>query len=283
MNLKHHKEFENLADRFVSTIRRRPVVFVVNPGNWGDALIREGAECFLRHYQIDYVSVHLKDFEKRRIDLNDLKKRIGHDDPVMVYNGCGAFTHHYSSLVTRVQRLAMHFSSVMLMPSTINTDLQLDRFPSDTHVFVRDRYESQAALPHSLFCHDMAFFLALAGRPPKKSVGYFFRQDREAPLGIPDIPNEIENRDLSKFGKSQDPIDGFVRAIADCEVIYTNRLHVGIASALLGRKTFLSGNDYFKIRAIFESSIDGVFPNVHFTSLESADFMPRSSLKGVAQ
>lgn len=277
MHPKHQHEFDNLADRVVSTLRRRPAIFVINPGNWGDALIREGAERFLRHYDIDYVAVHLKDFEKKRLDLNVLKRQIGHNDPVMIYNGCGAFTKHYPSLVGRVQRLAVHFSTVMVMPSTINIDMRLDQFPSDTHVFVRDRYESQEALPGSLFCHDMAFFLDLLGPAPRKSNGYFFREDREAPLDTRLVPKGEQNKDLSKFGKSQDPIDGLVRGVADYHQVHTNRLHIGIAAALLGRKTLLSGNDYFKIRAIFDSSIRGIFPDVSFINPEATDLRPKSS------
>lgn len=264
MHPDHKNDFENLADRLQSITAGRPIVFVVNPGNWGDALIREGAEKFLRHYDFDYVSIHLKDFEKRRVDLAQLKQQIRHDDPVMVYNGCGAFSSHYS-LLGRVQKLASHFSSVALLPCTINTDMDMNRFPKDTHVFVRDHFESQAAFPAAPFCHDMAFFLDLMSAPAKHQDGYFFRNDREAPLESVKLPENVQNRDLSKDGKAQHPVDGFIRAIAEYSTVHTNRLHIGIAAALLGRQTHLSGNDYFKIRAIFNSSITGTFPEVHFS------------------
>lgn len=265
MHVDHKPDFENLADRLRSITAARPIVFVVNPGNWGDALIREGAEQFLRFYEFDYASVHLKDLEKRRVNLQDIKRQIRHDDPVMVYNGCGAFSSHYT-ILDRVQKLANHFSSVALLPCTINTDMGLNQFPSDTHIFVRDRFESQAALPSAPFCHDMAFFLDLIGQPPEKTEDYFFRDDREAPLESVLLPDGVENRDLSKEGKAQHPVDGFIRAIAQCETVHTNRLHVGIAAALLGRQTNLSANDYFKIRAIYDSSISSAFPNVDFTA-----------------
>ena len=74
MHSKHRSDFDNLADRLLSVVRKRPVVFVMNPGNWGDALIREGTELFLRYYEIDYVKIHLKDFERQRIDIVSLKR-----------------------------------------------------------------------------------------------------------------------------------------------------------------------------------------------------------------
>lgn len=265
MHRDHQPEFDNLADRFVAVARGRPVIFVLNPGNWGDALIREGAERFLRHYEIDYVSVRLKDLERKHIELNALKRQIGHDDPVMVFNGNGAFTDLYST-GDRVRRLASEFTSVFLLPCTVDMDLRLDRFPADTHIVVRDKHESSAAIPSALFCHDMAFFLDLFGLPPSQSTGFFFRTDKEAPKFPMQMPLDAKNRDLSKFGKTQDPIDGFVSAVADSAEVHTNRLHVGIAAALLGRETYLSDNNYFKIRAIFHSSIEGTFPNVRFNA-----------------
>lgn len=259
MHPKHCFEFENLADRMHSVVRGRPIIFVINPGNWGDALIREGAERFLRHFDFDYISVHLNDIEKGRVNLSAIKQKIGHDDPVLIYNGCGAFSPHYN-MIQRVQRLAGHFSSVVLLPCTINIDMGVHQFPDDTHIFVRDLFESKLAVPEAQFCHDMAFFLELPACTSKFRSGYFFRTDREAPTERIDVPAGEKNRDLSKDGRAQYPIDGFMRAIGDYSTIHTNRLHIGIAASLLSRETYLYPGDYFKIRAIFDSSISDVFP-----------------------
>jgi exopolysaccharide biosynthesis predicted pyruvyltransferase EpsI len=44
-------------------------------------------------------------------------------------------------------------------------------------------------------------------------------------------------------------------------MIATGRLHVAIAAILLGKKVFLTEGNYFKIRAIYNSSIRGIFNN----------------------
>jgi exopolysaccharide biosynthesis predicted pyruvyltransferase EpsI len=121
------------------------------------------------------------------------------------------------------------------------------------------------ACPDARFCHDMAFFLDLIDSPPVKNSGYFFREDGEAPSTKPQLPPAETNRDLSKFGRAQYPVDGFIRTIASYREIHTNRLHIGIAAALLGRQTYLSGNNYFKIRAIYKSSMEGTYPSVKFS------------------
>ena len=43
--------------------------------------------------------------------------------------------------------------------------------------------------------------------------------------------------------------------IGQAEVIFTNRLHVGIAGALLGKRVRLYDNSYGKIRDVYHSSL----------------------------
>jgi exopolysaccharide biosynthesis predicted pyruvyltransferase EpsI len=46
--------------------------------------------------------------------------------------------------------------------------------------------------------------------------------------------------------------------------IRTNRLHVGIGAALLGKQVELSDNSYGKIKAVYAASLS-CFPRVSFT------------------
>ena len=64
--------------------------------------------------------------------------------------------------------------------------------------------------------------------------------------------------------------EGFARlaardflAIADrYDEIRTNRLHVAIAGALLGKRVFMHDNSYGKNRAVWEHSLAGRFPDI---------------------
>ncbi|MCG7572982.1 hypothetical protein MHM39_05335 [Phaeobacter sp. CNT1-3] len=260
MSAAHRPEFDQLAAHIKSVLNGRPALFVINPGNWGDSLIREGAEAFLRHYGIPYVGVRFKDLIKKRLTLTEAKARTFHDDPVLIFNGNGAFCPHYQTL-GRVAELSQEFKTSIILPSTYAVDVPAGTFAPDTHLFVRDRFQSQDRLPDVPFCHDMAFFLELSDEPATHNLGLLFREDGEAPEGF-ELPDG--NIDVSKFGRAHTPIDGFVRHIAQYERIETNRLHVGIAAALLKREVQISSNDYFKIGAIFDSSIRDYFPNAQF-------------------
>jgi exopolysaccharide biosynthesis predicted pyruvyltransferase EpsI len=261
MSAAHRPEFDALAEQIKQIVGTRPIVFFINPGNWGDSLIREGAEQFFRHYGLAYHPVRFKDVMKGRVTLDQVIAATRHDDPVMVYNGNGAFSHHYETL-GRVAELSQSFGTSIVLPSTFEAAIDRSRFAPDSHFFVRDRFESAQAMPDCMFCHDMAFFLNLTCAEPTKDEGYLMREDMEKPEGA-EIPQG--NVDISKGGRAHTPIDGFLEAIGQYRHIHTNRLHVGIAGALLGRQTTLSANNYFKIRAIYQSSVEPFFDHVRFT------------------
>ena len=257
----HKPEFDALAARIHEIRDGRPALFFINPGNWGDSVIREGAEAFLRAHGVPYLPLRMKDFVRRRLSLDAAREHVGHPNPVVIYNGCGAFTPHYE-LGAKIASLFRNFETGIVLPSTYAMDIDPSDFARETHFFARDRFESQKRLPSAPFCHDMAFFLKARAAEPTKDTGLLYRADREAPEGF-EMPEG--NRDISNEGRAYTPLDGFLEGIGQFRKVRTNRLHVGIASALLGRDTELSGNDYFKIRAIYDSSMREHFPHVSFT------------------
>ncbi|MEM9433686.1 MAG: hypothetical protein AAGA12_07160 [Pseudomonadota bacterium] len=260
MTAAHRPEFDALAERVHDVLAGRPAIFMINPGNWGDSMIREGAESFLRYYDISYHSVRFKDVLKNRTSLDAERAATHHSDPVLIYNGCGAFSPHYE-MAARVANLTRQFSTSIILPSTFAIDVAEYKFSDTTHFFVRDRFESAERMPGSPFCHDMAFFLDPVARPPVRDIGYMLRDDAETPEGTKFPPGNV---DLSRNGRAHTPVDGFLEAIGQFREIHTNRLHIAIASVLLGRRTHLSSNDYFKIRAIFDSSIRDYFDAATF-------------------
>ena len=261
MNHAHRPEFEALATRLRGIADGRPAVFFINPGNWGDSLIREGAEAFLRYAGIPYIPIRAKDIHKGRFSLDAAKAATGHSDPIMIYNGSGAFTEHYEML-PRIAKLASAFETVAILPSTFAIDIDRRLLPADTHFFVRDRYQSQDRMSDCQFCHDMAFFLDLAAQLPTQDHGVFFREDTEAPDDGFSQPKS--NVDLSKMGRAHTRLDRLIEHIGRYRHISTNRLHIGIAAAMLGRHVNIAPNDYFKIKAIFDSSIRDYFSKARF-------------------
>ncbi|WP_147550312.1 MULTISPECIES: hypothetical protein [unclassified Akkermansia] len=54
-----------------------------------------------------------------------------------------------------------------------------------------------------------------------------------------------------------------LKALDQADVILTDRLHVGISGALLGKEVFLMDNVYGKISGIYELSLRERFPRLH--------------------
>lgn len=100
----------------------------------------------------------------------------------------------------------------------------------------------------------------------KKHVLNCFRTDQEKS----DIDIPSDNVDLSSIFSYG--VDSKEKAFYVCyrllnfinsyEEIRTNRLHVAIAGALLGKEVKLYSNSYYKCEAVYEFSIKGQFPNV---------------------
>ena len=261
MKPSHRPEFNALATRLQTIAAGRPAVFFINPGNWGDSLIREGAEAFLRWANISYVPIRAKDIHKGRLTIETAKAATGHPDPIMIYNGSGALTTHYD-ILPRLANLATAFDTVVILPSTFAIPIDRNLFPKDTHFFVPDHFQSQEYMPDSFFCHDMAFFLDIASAAPIEPHGLFFREDAEAPKdGF--IPPK-SNVDLSRLGRAHTPVDRLLERIGRYAQVSTNRLHIAIPAIMLGRRVYMAPNDYFKIKAIFDSSIKSHYPNAYF-------------------
>ena len=116
----------------------------------------------------------------------------------------------------------------------------------------------------------MAFCLRPDKMEPTKDRGYFMRTDRERPTEQK-IP--AGNVDLPYQGREFTSATKLFRKVGKYKVVHTNRLHIAVAGTLLGRDVRLYGNDYFKNRAIYESSIKPNFPKVKYA--EVLDVAPK--------
>lgn len=82
------------------------------------------------------------------------------------------------------------------------------------------------------------------------------------------IPNDnLDISDLFELSSCQQDLallatQKFLNYINQFEVINTNRLHVAIGATLLGKQVNLYGNNYFKIKAIYDYSLSNKFNNV---------------------
>ena len=94
----------------------------------------------------------------------------------------------------------------------------------------------------------------------KKGAGRLnaFRTDAES-TGFPKPPG---NLDVSLWGGS-DGGELLIRTVSDYREIHTDRAHVAICAAMLGKETHVYPNNYHKVRGIYEFSLREK-PNVTF-------------------
>jgi exopolysaccharide biosynthesis predicted pyruvyltransferase EpsI len=230
------------------------VYLLYNTGNWGDALIRFGTEKFLNDWKIPYQRIY-----PQRYPFDRLKYLKGKIFPsVLLCIGGGAWCGHYPHMAKAVATIsARHiFDKIIVLPSTYDRTFDIP----GVIFFRRDQMQSRDAMPSSIFCHDLAFYIGrLNSLQPTQHVIHCFRTDIES-ANVHILP--IGNRDLSNEGIDTDDVTPFFRTLESYSEVHTDRLHIGIGTALLGRKLHLYPGKYFKNRAIYRASLQPYFENV---------------------
>ena len=255
--------FDRLAEVLMRAARGRKVVFLQNPGNFGDALIRHGTLRFFEDIGLEVTELDMGRRDAKLVAVARAALERG-ARPLFLYAGGGAWCRAGDHGGRNVRRLEWLTSEIIVLPTTFE-HFGLRR---PLTVFRRDEFESRAAAPQSLFCHDMALYLALvepdrllSGRtPPDRRFGMMFRTDVER--RVEGYSSCRDNVDLSAQGDHLSDPSRFLREIDRYETIFTDRLHVAIGAALLGKSVRLVTGSYFKIAAIYRSSLAGVFDNV---------------------
>ena len=131
-------------------------------------------------------------------------------------------------------------------------------------------HASVAVESHSRAIHFLK--LARSAQPFRAELNAF-RGDSEA--GGQTAPPD--NADLSETlnPTSNDPLLGalacvaFLRRIAACEAVNTDRLHVAIAGALLDRRVRLYPNDYDKNLTVYQNSLRERYPKLDISAVMS--------------
>jgi GT2 family glycosyltransferase len=222
------------------------LVLVRTLGNLGDALSWAGARALLG------------DLDYREIDVDELPGVRGHTALIC---GGGGFCHPYHELMPHVLAVAeMRFERVVLLPSSFDTSVDAVRDALESTravVFAREResYSQIQSLCDARLAHDCAFFFDYGPyRKAGSGVLLALRTDHESTRER-SIP--LENDDISATSGT---LERFLERISSHELIQTDRAHVMIAAALLGKTVeFDSGSYFFEVPAIADYALNG-FP-----------------------
>lgn len=262
------------------------IYYKPNNGNGGDALIAASAFDLFDEYGIHYSIIeNLAEFDA----TNECIFYPGGGNLIDLYDDCADFFRH-------VHRCA---KEIILMPHTINGHADLIReFGENITLIAREEETIKFLTELNLKCnimldHDLAFSLkaedylsdlseytkSLVRQIKWKKIKSFnfnfevlnaFRTDSEKhQIQIP--RDNVDVSALINYRKQMDNVNEVKKTVTDFltflskfELIRTDRLHVAIGGCLLGIKTELFPNSYWKNRAVFDYSMMSNFNNIKF-------------------
>jgi exopolysaccharide biosynthesis predicted pyruvyltransferase EpsI len=219
------------------------ITFVRIHGNIGDHLIYAGARQLLSGVQYKERSV---------LHLQGVR---GH---TAILSGGGGWCGTYHDVPFYLPQVEKRFERVIVFPTSFDTSIGIVKkilSGSKAIIFAREResYRQIRDLCNSDIAHDSAFFFDY--RPfirPGLGVLNAYREDREA-VGYK-VPKD--NNDISLTCES---LDEWLWEIARHAVIRTDRAHVTLAAALLGKRVEYRSSNYHKVPGIVEFGLKG-FP-----------------------
>ena len=222
------------------------VTFFRHRGNIGDELIHAGIRRLLA------------DIPHREVGTWDMQNAHGHTAIVTGSGGwCVPFHHQLPAALPLIEE---RFEQVIILPSTFDLAEPVVRDAlqrTKALVFARERasYEQIRGVCHADIGHDCAFFFDFRpyqSRGSGRLVAY--RTDGES--NRKDLPAENHDISVACFG-----LDHWLWTIARHDTVATDRAHVMIAAALLGKHVEYHGTNYHKVTAIAEYSLSD-FPVV---------------------
>jgi exopolysaccharide biosynthesis predicted pyruvyltransferase EpsI len=232
--------FEQSKQRILDAIGEpTDVTFVRGFGNVGDLLIHAGIRQMLS--SLDY----------REISIFNLDGVRGN---TAVFPGAGGFCHAHHKIPAYMAELEARFERVIVLPSSFDVSVDSVRaFLQQTraHVFAREResYRQIQGLCRADLAHDCAFYFEFEPyRRCGNGILTVCRTDRESALRS----HPIDNNDISQTCET---LDEFLWTISRHELIRTDRAHVMIAAAMIGKRVEYWPSNYHKLNAIAEFSL----------------------------
>lgn len=217
------------------------ITVIRNWGPMGDHLIHAGVRQLLRG--VDYREIGLSQIDGARGDL-------------AIITGSGAWCGAHQHLPPLLPQIEKQFARTVVFPSSFDTSIStVAKILERTHarVFAREfvSYEQIRNLCSADVAHDTAFFFDYRQHQlPGSGTLLAFRKDGEAiteavPPGNRDIATDCES------------LDEFLWTIARHKMVKTDRAHVMIAAALLGKEVYFNASNYHKLPALAGSSLQG--------------------------
>jgi exopolysaccharide biosynthesis predicted pyruvyltransferase EpsI len=262
------------------------IAYFPNPGNGGDSMIAAATYQLFEHYGLQFDVLYTPQ------DASAMRSRL------VILGGGGNLVPLYSGMAAIAERLIPGGNTVILLPHSVRGNEQLlSRMPAGWTLFCREIQSWRHVQSHAPSCnarlgHDLGLYLdvdLLRERVDLAEVDGQFRSMLAS--GTKLTPETLAGKAMScmRHGRERTSLPsgpnfdvsvvfatGVAPGLAEAGAwmmlefarlashVTTNRLHVGIAAALVGTPVVLHDNSYGKVSGVFLNSMRGRFPNVSF-------------------
>jgi len=281
-------------NNLLSEFSGKSVYHMLNPGNRGDALLNQGSKYL---------------FAAHGVHTTEIWHPDNVTGQYLFINGAGGFCKQHHDNVFRVLFYLHKFEFIFILPASFDTRCnEVSSFLKHTEVqkkvgfFCREKYSYEAVSKiypsNRIFLdQDLAFCFNWSVIQKKKGRGRLnaFRTDPEG-LGGRNIPKNnwdisidswlyphhnwrffylirnlncrIKSKILGHVERQR--CDRFIKDINRYEEIHTDRAHVAITVAMLGKRVYIYPNNYHKLLGLYERSLCNL-KNVKFVNSELFD------------
>ena len=229
----------------------KDVTVLLNPGNAGDGLIHLGARELFGNLGLRF---------REKLFPTKLAGEV------LLIHGCGGFGGVSAHRVAQSRHYFERFEEIVILPSSFDTgrpEVQefLQTVPDHVTVYAREKVSFDLAAAciadagRLKLSQDLALRYDYTSWKARAGSGTLaaFRTDAEAALEV----SGICSIDVSRYGDKYDAWP-LLDVVSRFETVHTDRMHVGVAAAMMGKQTFLYDNSYHKIRAVYEHSLVGL-------------------------
>jgi len=275
---------------------------VIQPGgNHGDSLIYKGLQKKLNQLNIDYKEIlygkNIISFcimmVNKLLRTNFKSVFIEKDTGLILIHGGGNMNDIYNFGTTLLRNLIINYPKIDLIiaPQTYyyphtNFKKILTKSSQNITLFCREEtsfnYLRNLQLPKNVkikISDDTAFYLKSTDfkSGDNKNILIVFRNDSEKNNEISIAKAKLleqykpKNLIINDFQNSKKfTFDEYITEILKAKIVITDRLHVSIISSILGKKTYLFPNSYFKNIAVYNYSLR-FFPDTHMVNPHDID------------
>jgi exopolysaccharide biosynthesis predicted pyruvyltransferase EpsI len=244
--------FDDLAEQIRMAAQGRPIVYIPNPGNIGDGLIRHATKKFLFDQKIAHFEINIG----LRGGMLFLLPFLIARRYFFIYGGGGAW-HGGCDFGYRACRFISKLGGPLLV---LPTTIALAPTGVGALLYRRDEGISRSCAPQSRFCHDMALYLfacdgclPAGARGIEQSTLVAFRTDNESAREQDLLPSG--NLDVSLLGNHMTNAEALFEIIDRYDSVVTDRLHVAVAAMLRGKRVTLHPGNYAKISGVYHASL----------------------------